>query len=124
MPKRLVLLALLAIICAATIIATIDHYLFVRHISSVDPKALHHQIRTLIAARDERERNDAIMTAASSPELRNYRIAVVADHLVLLHTHSLTSDAYLAFHQLGSSHAWVVGWLRDGRFSQIGTFQF
>jgi hypothetical protein len=124
MPKRLLLLAVLAVLCGAVATLALDRYLFVRRITHIDPKTIYHQIQALTAARGERERTAAIASAEASPELRSYRIALVADHIVVLHTHSLATDAYLTFHQLGDSNAWVLGWLRHGRYWQIGTDRF
>jgi hypothetical protein len=102
----------------------LDRYLFVRRITHIDPKMIFHQVKALAAARDEQERQAAITSAAAAPELSSYRVTLVADHIVVLHTHSLTTDAYLVFHQLGDSNAWVIGWIRRGRYWQIGTFRF
>jgi hypothetical protein len=121
MSKKFLCVAIPAVVCVAL---AVERYLFVRRITHIDPKVLYHQIQTLAAARGERERIAAITSAEASPELSSYRIALVADHIVVLHTQSLTTDAYLTFHQLGGSDAWLVGWLRRGRFSQIGTARF
>jgi hypothetical protein len=125
MSKKFLCVAIPAVVCVALAVGAVDRYLFVRRITHIDPKVLYHQIQALAAARGERERIAAITSAEASPELSSYRIALVADHIVVLHTQSLTTDAYLTFHQLGGSDAWVaVGWLRRGRFSQIGTARF
>ncbi|HKP93044.1 MAG TPA: hypothetical protein VJS88_04040 [Chthoniobacterales bacterium] len=121
MPKKLSF-AVLSILLVA-LFAAFDHYLFVRRISAVDPKSFYHQLQVLTAAHTDQERRQAMSAAELAPELRDYQVTLVSDHVVLLRTHSLTSYAYLAFYQIGASNAWSVGWVRRGRFSPIGTLR-
>ena len=124
MSKTSLSVTILAALLLAVAAVALDRYLFVRRITRIDPKTIFHQVKALAVAKGEQERETAITSAAAAPELSSYRITLVADHIVVLHTHSLTTDAYLVFHQLGDTNAWVLGWIRRGRYWQIGTFRF
>ena len=124
MSKRLFFATILGALLLVVAMLAVDRYLFIRRITHIDPKMLYHAVKPLTAVRGEQEREAAINAAAGAPALSSYRVTLVADHTVVLHTHCLTTDAYLVFHQLGDTNAWVLGWIRRGRYWQIGTVRF
>ncbi len=113
--------AILSVTILAVAIGT-NHYLFLRRLSDTDLKGFHHVIYTLSSAKTEDQRAAAIRQVSADPELRHYDVALVGDHIVMLHTCSLFSDAYIVAHHLGRGDAWAVGWLRERRFSHMGTY--
>ena len=124
MSKKLFFVTIVGTLLLIVATVAVDRYLFIRRITHIDPKMLYHAVKPLVTAKGEQEREAAITSAAAAPALGSYRVTLVADHMVVLHTHCLTTDAYLVFHQVGDSDAWVVGWIRRGRYWPICTFHF
>jgi hypothetical protein len=113
----MVLLTIMAVVAIAT-----DHCLFARRVARTDVKSFHHILHALISAKTEAERLTAIRQITAEPELRHFKVALVADHIVLFQTRSFTSEAYVVAHHLGDGNAWALGWLRGGSFTRAGTY--
>ena len=119
--KRTFLYFILSVTVLAAAIGT-NHYLFLKRIADTDLKSFQHVIYTLTNAKTEEERAAAIRQVSAEPELRHYDVSLVGDHIVMLHTRSFFSDAYLLAHHVGKGDAWTVGWLRGRHYSHTGTY--
>ena len=99
---------------------SLDIYLFRKRLAHTNIKEFY---PILMAIVKDLGRADVI---SPSPELAagDYELALVTTNAVLFHTHSFTCSAYLMCYRQKTSNAWTIGWLKGGKFSQLGTFRF
>ena len=119
--KRILFLSLAFILISVAAIG-VNHYLFLRRLSHLDAKIFHHHVYALTTAKTEDQRSAAIRRIQAAPEFRDFDVALVSDHVLLLHTRSLFSHAYIIAYQLGPGETWAIGCLRGGKFSRMGTY--
>lgn len=103
----------------------LDRYLFARRIARTDPKHFYHDVQILVRrAQPPASQPVAGSNVSSQLQTESFKLVLATDRLVVFYTRSFTASAYLAFSRPGADDTWQVGWLRDGIFSQIGTFRF
>jgi hypothetical protein len=119
--KRVLLFGLIFIVISAAAIG-VNHYLFLKRVSHIDAKIFHHHIYALITAKTEEERSAAVRRVHAGPEFRDFDVALVSDHVLLLHSRSFISEAYMMAYHIGTGDAWAIGLLRGGRFTRMGTY--
>jgi hypothetical protein len=120
--KRVRLFGLIFIAITVAAAIGVNQYLFLRRLSLTDPKYFHHHIYALTNAKTQDERSAAVRRIHAGPEFRDFDVALVSDHVLLLHARSLTFDGYIMAYHIDGGDAWAIGWLRGGRFTRMGTY--